>query len=206
MANTTTKTHPSGLAKTFTTTCDRKETPKSNKNTKKRSREKKREESKKKEKSERKKEKDLSNVECFACGEAGHYANSCPSRKKASEEPDSEECLAHLTWNANIFSTYQVNSAVHEHRFGRNEVLIDNQANICIVHPSLLRDVKPAEQSVKINGVGGHQFSVSETRYLDPLFHVYAKEDTRANILSLSEVEDQYLVTYRPNFILYLIV
>jgi hypothetical protein len=70
----------------------------------------------------------------------------------------------------------------------------------------LLRDVKPAQQSVKINGVGGHQFSVSETGYLDPLFRVYASEETRANILSLSEVEDRYLVTYEPqkNFIIHL--
>ena len=154
---TTTKTHPSGLATTFTTTCDHQETPKSNKNTKKQSREKKKEENKKDEKSEAKKNKDLSNVECFACGEAGHYANSCPSRQKTSEEPDSKERSAHLTWNANIFSTYQVNSAVQEHQFGRNEVLIDNQANISIVHRSLLHDMKPAEQSIKINGVRGHQ-------------------------------------------------
>jgi len=58
---TTTKTHLSGLATTFTTTCDRQET---NKNTKKQSREKKKEENKKDEKSEAKKNKDLSNVEC----------------------------------------------------------------------------------------------------------------------------------------------
>ena len=40
----------------------------------------------------------------------------------------------HLTWNANIFSTFQVNSAVQEHQFGRDEVLIDNQANISARH------------------------------------------------------------------------
>ena len=99
-----------------------------------------------------------------------------------------------------------MNNAVQEHKFERNEVLIDNQANISIVHPSLLRDIRPAEQTVKINGVGGHQFTVSETGYLDPLFCVYASTETRANILSLSEVEDQYLVTYEPqkNFIIHM--
>ena len=88
-----------------------------------------------------------------------------------------------------------------------NEVLIDNQANNSVVHTSLLRDVQPADQTVKINGVGGHQFSVSETGYLDPLFRVYASEVTRVNILSLSEVEDQYLVRYEPqkNFIIHLL-
>ena len=34
----------------------------------------------KKDKSDNK-DKDLSNVECFACGENGHYANTCPSRQ-----------------------------------------------------------------------------------------------------------------------------
>ena len=58
--------------------------------------------------------------------------------------------------------------------------------------------MQDAEQEVKINGVGGHQFTVTQTGYLDPLFRVYASEDTHANILSLSEVEDRYAVTYVP--------
>ena len=140
------------------------------------------------------------------CGELVHYANSCPSRKKTNEDNDPEERSAHLTWNANVFGTYQVNNAVKAQEFGKKEVLIDNQANISIVHPSLLQDVRPADRTVKINGVGGHQFTVSETGYLDPLFQVYASETTRANILSLSEVEEQYLETYEPqkNFIIHL--
>ena len=86
-----------------------------------------------------------------------------------------------------------MSNAVQEQTFRLNEILIDNQVNISIVHPSVLRDIRPAEQTIKINGVGGHQFTVSETGYLDPLFCVYASTKTRAKILSLSEVEDQYL-------------
>ena len=53
---TTTKKHPSGLATTFTTTCDRQETPKPNKNNKRQQRDKKKEDNKKEkdEKSEKK--------------------------------------------------------------------------------------------------------------------------------------------------------
>jgi hypothetical protein len=78
-------------------TCDRQETPKSNKG-KKQTKEKKREENKKDkdEKLTEKKEKDLSHVDCYACGEAGHYASQCPTRKKANDE-ESEERSAHLT-------------------------------------------------------------------------------------------------------------
>ena len=91
-------------------------------------------------------------------------------------------------------------------RFKPSEVLIDNQANISIVHPSLLRDVQRADHEVKINGVAGHQFSVNQTGFLDPLVRVYASEKTQANILSLSEVENRYLVTFVPQecFIIHL--
>ena len=59
---------------------------------------------------------------------------------------------------------------------------------------------------MKINGVGGHQFAVDKMGYLDPLFRVYASDETHTNILSLSQVEDHYLVTYVPqeNFIIHL--
>ena len=82
--------------------------------------------------------------------------------------------------------------------FKRNKILIDNQANVSIVHPDLLQDIQSAEKSARINGVGGHQFTVDKTGFLDPLFRVYASEETQANILSLSEVEDKFLVTYVP--------
>ena len=149
----------------------------------------------------KKREKDLSKIKCYACGEMGHYANKCPSRQTDSnenEEQEQEETRSsHVTWNANTFTTYQVN-AVQQKTFGPKDVLLDNQANISVVRPELLRDVQDAEQVVKINGVGGHQFTVTQTGYLDPLFRVYASEDTHANILSLSEVEDRYAVTYVP--------
>jgi len=80
----------------------------------------------------------------------------------------------------------QVN-AVQQSIFGPNDVLLDNQADVSIVRQELLRDIQDAEHAVKINGVGGHQFTVNKTGYLDPLFRVYASETTHANILSLSE-------------------
>ena len=42
----------------------------------------------------------------------------------------------------------------------RTEVLIDNAADVSIVHPSLLQNIMPAERAIKINGVGGHQYSI----------------------------------------------
>ena len=62
----------------------------------------------------------------------------------------------------------------------------------------------PAEREVKINGVGGHQFSVKETGY--PFFQVYSSPHTKTNIFSLAQVEDQYKITYAPqeSFTIYL--
>ena len=65
-------------------------------------------------------------------------------------------------------------------------MLLDNQANVSVVHQDLLHDNKT---------------------FFDPLFRVYVSEDTHANILSLSEVEDRYLVTYvilQENFTVHL--
>ena len=85
--------------------------------------------------------------------------------------------------------------------------MLDNQANISIINEDLLSNIRDADEEVKINGLGGHQFTVSKTGYLDPLFGVHASEETQANILSLSEVEDKYLVTYVPQekFIIHLL-
>ena len=113
-----------------------------------------------------------------------------------------------LTWHGmHRHLHYQVyNAAAMAMQFKKTEVLIDNQANVSIVQLDLLRDIKPAEEQVKINGIGGHQFMVDHTGFLDPLFRVYTSEDTQANILSLAEVEDKFLVTYVPqeNFLIHL--
>jgi len=125
------------------------------------------------------------------------------SKKAESEdeEEDEDKASGHVTWAAHheycTFSTYQVN-AVSDSRFKQTEVLIDNQADISIVHPRLLRNIMAADKKVKINRVGGHQFTVSETGYLDPFFSVYASTQTKANILSFAQVEDQYPITYTP--------
>jgi len=142
------------------------------------------------------------NVECFACSKNGHYANTCPSR---TSKQDDDERGVHLTWNANTFTAYRFLNVSQEGSFNcKKPVLLDNQANISIFHPDMLRDVKNAAEEIKVNGVGGHQFTVTKTGYLDPLFRVYASEDTHANILSVAEVEEKYLVTYAPqeNFII----
>jgi hypothetical protein len=76
------------------------------------------------------------------------------------------------------------------------QVLLENQADISVIHPMLLRDVKPAEKRIRIKGVGGVQLIVDQVGMLDGFFQVYASEKTKANVLSFAEVEDRYDISY----------
>jgi hypothetical protein len=72
------------------------------------------------------------------------------------------------------------------------EILLDNQADISIVHPVLLENVHLAEREIKIKGVRGIQMKVNQVGDLPGFFQVYASKETRANVLSFADVEDLY--------------
>ena len=84
-------TNATGFGTTFTTTLDYQERPK-------------------KGKKEEKKEKDMSKVDCHACGESGHNASKCPARQK-KDEPQDEETHSHLTWTNCKCFYYDLQSA-----------------------------------------------------------------------------------------------
>jgi hypothetical protein len=79
-----------------------------------------------------------------------------------------------------MFMTYlkkQVN-AIGYSGFCDTEVLLDNQADISIMQPELLRALKPAEKKIRVNGVGGLQLTVDRKGYLDDFF-MYMQVNTR---------------------------
>jgi hypothetical protein len=76
------------------------------------------------------------------------------------------------------------------------EVLLDNQANISIVNPRLLQNIRPSTHQVKVKGVGGTQLIVDTVGDLDGFFEVYASDKITANVLCFADVEDRYAVTY----------
>ena len=79
---------------------------------------------------------------------------------------------------------------------GSAEVLLDNQANISIMKPDLLRMLEPDEKPIRVNGVGGVQLVVIETGYLHDYFRVYATANVKANVLCFADVEELYEITY----------
>jgi hypothetical protein len=105
------------------------------------------------------KPKPKKNIECFTCGE-NHYASDCPHRKKVmsakqqQEGQDDGNAFINAAWEANVYHTYQVN-AVGMSGFSSTEVLLDNQADISIMRPELLRQLRPTNGMVRVNGVGG---------------------------------------------------
>jgi len=89
-------------------------------------------------------------------------------------------------------------NSVSDGHFAEHELVLDNGADVSIMRPDLLRNIMPVDRAIKINGVGGHRFTVDETGFLDPFFTVYASPHTNANILSFAQVEDMYPITYEP--------
>jgi len=158
---------------------------------------------------EKKTPKDLSHIKCFRCKDPGHYSSSkaCPlhpSKQKA------ESRAVNSTWQqyeASIYTTIRMEEEEMEEHTVTNavhitqgllpmEVLLDKQANISILHPMLLSNVKKAKQKIKVKGVGGTQLIVDMVGHLDGFFKVYASEHTKTNVLGFADVEDLYEITY----------
>jgi hypothetical protein len=92
---------------------------------------------------------------------------------------------------------YVVDMAVNATKgISLTQVLLDNQADISVMHPMMLSDVHPAERKIRVSGVGGVQLIVDKVGMLDGFFQVYASEETKANVLSFADVEDKYEITY----------
>jgi hypothetical protein len=92
---------------------------------------------------------------------------------------------------------YTVDNAVHVTQvLAPTKVLLDNQADISIIHPMLLSNVQKLEKGIRVKGVGGLQLIVNEEGILEGFFPVYASEKTKANVLSFTDVEDLYDIPY----------
>jgi hypothetical protein len=62
---------------------------------------------------------------------------------------------------------YEVNNAVQQQGVELTEVLLDNAANISVMHPSLLSDIRRAERKIRVKGVGGVQMIVDKVGTLE---------------------------------------
>jgi hypothetical protein len=66
---------------------------------------------------------------------------------------------------------YMVNNAVHVTQvLAPTEVLLDNQADISIIHPMLLKNVQKSERRIRVKGIGGLQLIVDKEGILEGFF------------------------------------
>jgi len=109
--------------------------------------------------------KDRSNYECWSCSKMGHLANSkqCPNYKKKGDDKDVNANATWQDYKAIIYVTIQwaneeqgkekftVNNAVQvTQSLEPTKVLLDNQVDISIMHPMLLRDVQKAQSRIRV--------------------------------------------------------
>lgn len=59
-------------------------------------------------------------------------------------------------------------------KFSLNQVLLDNQRNICLLKPEMFINVQQADILVRISGAGCIQFVVYDKWYLQDFFPGYA--------------------------------
>ena len=97
----------------------------------------------------------------------------------------------------NDLEEHVLNNAVHlTQGLLPTKVLLDNQANISIMHPRFLTNVRTAPKKIRVKGVGAPQPIVDKVRDLQGFFKIYASEYMKANILSFADVEDLYSIMY----------
>jgi hypothetical protein len=95
------------------------------------------------------------------------------------------------TWA--VFNTEVTND---EHcKQAPNEIFIDNAAEISVMHPRFLTDIRDSE-GAGIMGVSGSQKDTPKIGHLEEFFDCNSCTDCVANILSQADIEDKYDITY----------
>jgi hypothetical protein len=148
-------------------------------------------------------DRDWTNMKCFKCKKKGHPVKFCPEKEAERKEAERKaaEASVHLVWgDANVMTTFNVLNATDGLlEVSRDEILLDTQANISLFHPSMLQEVQESEKTIRVNGIGGYQMTVSRKGYLPGFFDVYCHEGVKVNVLCFADVEDLYEVSYRPS-------
>ena len=143
------------------------------------------------------KKKSLSEIECFTCGEYGHYARDCKDRKSSDKalvagggKADSSDEDYDDAYNGEVAYVTTCELVL----FSRDDVLLDSQASVNVFcNPMLLKNVRKSDRQVVLNGVQSNANGVNITMEGDfgDVGTVYYSNESTANILSCAVMVDQ---------------
>jgi Zinc knuckle len=122
---------------------------------------------------------------CYNCGKKGHYSYECT--KEAPDDDDAE--MVALTMDV-CCSTKAASSRLHK----IHEVCLDIGSQVNILHSRLLTNIRKHSKAFKsMYGVT----RTEEVGYLDGFFDCLVCDSCPTNILSMSDIEDKFRVTYQ---------
>lgn len=140
--------------------------------------------------------RDISHIECFNCHEKGHYASNCP--EQSDEDDDTEVTNEKITSYTTPCNVHQAYLATDEDAHEDGIVVLDNGADLSAVMPYLLRNVRKAKRSTPVSTLAGTEMGLELEGELDGFFKVKSSSDIKVSILSFSDVEDKFDITYNP--------
>ena len=132
-----------------------------------------------------------SKVICYVCGASGHYAKTCPLRKKG---PDSAMVAEHINNHDSDDDEEYYEEAAYVSTetvlFSRDDVLLDSQASVSVFcNENLLSEVGESANIITLNGVqsGAPGIKIRQEGQFRELGKVYFSP---ANILSYAMMVD----------------
>lgn len=125
---------------------------------------------------------------CFRCGEYGHFIADCPHED--DEGQGDETADGHFT-TATAFVCREENTTQP------HEVLLDNQSEVSVVHPSLCSKVRPKRGKCTVN-MAGKTVPIYNEGFMRHFGWVWVSEHLPANLLCFADIEDKYKIDRVP--------